>query len=236
MKHFKVAMTLLIGLIVFSIAAAMVSQLDIGAFLQSPIAYLADHFNPSGVLMATFSATPLTWSDGTENMGGFKNYIDIIPIADIDTEADLYATPTTDEEHVTIDGSHTLVSLKYWKRVYVTPGTLKYTPENQGEIDGQSFKQKGAFFHPGSSDAVNAFARQVNNGNFILLLHEENGQRIQVGSVGHPARLKPAPDFGMAAADRKGFTFEFEADGFVAAVRYKGTIPLSAVETEPAIS
>ncbi len=236
MKRFKLVMSLCIGLILIAVVGATFSHIDISAFMQSPVNFLADNFNPGGLVFATFSATALTWSDGTENMGGFENYIDIIPISDIDTEAKLPANPVTDEDHVTIDGSHTLKSEKYWKRVYVTPNTLKYTPENQGEIDGQSFKQKGAFFHPGSSDAVNAFARQVNNGNFLLMLHEENGQRIQVGSVGHPARLKPSPDFGMAAADRKGFNFEFEADAFVPAVRYKGTIPLSALETEPAIS
>lgn len=231
-------MTCLVGLLLFALIGASASDFSSHAFFDAPILYTLDHFSVigHGGFTVAWTAAAITWEDGTENMGGFKNYIDIIPISDIDEEAKFKDTPTTDADYVTLDGSHALNTGKYFKRVYVTPGTLKFTPENQGEIDGQSFRQKGAFFHPGASDAINAFARQVNNGNFIIILHEENGKRVQCGNVGHPARIKPSPDFGTKAADRKGFNFEFEADSFVAAPRYAGTIPLSETETEEAIS
>ena len=238
MKRFKFIMTALFGLLLFATLGAVGSTVDIGAFMDAPILYFADNLSDSFVSMATmtFSASPLNWEDGTENMGGFRDYLYIIPASSIATEAALPANPANDAEAVTLAGNHTLASLKYFKKVYATPGTVGLSPENQGEIDGQSFKVKGSFFHPGSSDEVNAFARFVNNGNFILILVEEDGRRVQIGQKGHPARLKPAPNFGMAAADRKGFNFEFEADSFVTALRYNGSIPLSESETEPAIS
>jgi|GEM_PF-1301223 len=238
MKRFKFIMTALFGLLLFATLGAVGSTVDIGAFMDAPILYFADNLSDSFVSMATmtFSASPLNWEDGTENMGGFRDYLYVIPISDITSEAELPANPTSDAEAVTLAGNHTLAAGKYFKKVYATPGTVGYTPENQGEVDGQSFKVKGSFLHPGSSDAVNALARFVNNGNFIIILVEEDGRRVQVGQKGHPARIKPAPNFGMAAADRKGFNFEFEADSFVAALRYNGEIPLSESDTEPAIS
>lgn len=229
-------MTALFGLIMFSVLGAMNVNLDLHSFVDSPILFVLDNLDPSGIMYAGFSAAPLTWEDGTENMGGFKDYLFIIPAIHIDTEAKLPSNPSTDADYVTLTGNHTLASLKYWKKIYATPGTVGYTPENQGEIDGQSFKIKGSFFFPGSGDGINAFARFINNGNFIIILVEETGRRVQVGQKGHPARIKPGPNFGTLAADRKGFTFEFEADSFVPALRYNGEIVLSSTETEPAQS
>ena len=236
MKRFKGVMTVLFTMLLFAVVGSMFVNTDAHAFINEPLKFIMDNGSGAHLAFCAFSAAPLTWADGSENMGGFRNYIFAIPISDITTEAALPGNPTTSAEHVTLVGNHTLANGKYFKKIYCTGGTVKYTPENQGEVDGQSFKQKGAFFFPGSGDDVNAFARQVNNGNFILILVEENGKRVQVGSKGHPARIKPAPDFGAAAADRKGFNFEFEADSFVAALRYNGTIPLSESESEEAIS
>lgn len=236
MKRFKLIMTGLFTMLLFAVVGSMFVNADAHAFINEPLKFIMDNGSGAHLAVIAFSAAPLTWEDGSENMGGFRNYLYLIPISHIQTEATLPASPSTSAEMVTLSGSHTLVDGKYWKKVYATTGSVKYTPENQGEIDGQSFKQKGAFLFPGSGDDVNALARLVNNGNFILILVEENGKRVQVGSKGHPARIKPAPDFGAAAADRKGFNFEFEADSFVAALRYNGTIPLSETETEEAIS
>lgn len=240
MKRFKIIMTALFGLMLFATLGALCSTIDVAAFADAPITYLIDNLSSSGLSISlagmTFSASPLNWDDGSENMGGFRDYLYLIPISHIATEATLSANPATDADAVTLSGDHTLVASKFWKKIYATPGTVGLTPENQGEIDGQSFKVKGSFLHPGSSDEVNALARFVNNGNFILILIEENGKRVQIGQKGHPARLKPAPNFGMGAADRKGFNFEFEADSFVAALRYNGAITLSEGEGEPAIS
>lgn len=240
MKRFKIIMTALFGLMLFATLGAFCSTVDVAAFANAPIAYLIDNLSGSGLSVSlagmTFSASPLSWDDGSENMGGFRDYLYLIPISHIATEATLSANPATDADAVTLSGDHTLVAEKYWKKVYATPGTVGLAPENQGEIDGQSFKTKGSWLHPGSSDGVNALARFVNNGNFVIILIEENGKRVQIGQKGHPARIKPSPNFGMAAADRKGFNFEFEADNFVAALRYNGVIALSATETDPAQS
>lgn len=236
MKRYRLIITTLFTMLLFAAVGSMFVNADVHQLMADPINFVTQNFNPAGVSIATFSAAALLWEDGTENMGGFRNYLYLIPISHIATEAELVDNPTTDAEHVTLVGSHVLVAGKYWKKIYATPNTIKLTPEPQGEIDGQSFKPKGELFSPGSGDAVNALARQVNNGNFVLVLVEENGRRIQVGSKGHPARLKPSPDMGMAAADRKGFKFEFESDSYVAILRYNGEIVLSETETEPAIS
>jgi len=231
-------MTCLFGLMLFATVGAAIPSIDIPALMAGPITYLADHSNPSGLIMSSvvFSATEMAWADGNENMGGFRNYLYIIPVSHISEFAELKTNPVTDADYVTLDGSHTLVALKYWKKVYATPGTIKCTPASQGEIDGQSFHPAGEFFFPGTGDDVNAFARIVNNGNFIIILVEENGKRVQIGYEGHPARIKPSVDLGQKPADLKGFKFEFQSDDKVAIRRYNGTIVLSEAETEPAIS
>lgn len=225
-------------LMLFAIVGMIIPNVDASVFMASPINYLADHLSLKDTICYgfAFSATELAYDDSTENMGGFRNYLYIIPESQIEDFADLKTAPTTDADYVTLDGNHTLATGKYWKKVYATPGTVKCTPASQGEIDGQSFHPAGEFFYPGTGDGPNAFARMVNNGNFIIILVEEDGKRVQVGYKGHPARIKPSADLGQKAPDRKGFKYEFESDDIVAIRRYKGTIALSESETEAAIS
>ncbi|HUW07827.1 MAG TPA: hypothetical protein VMW01_16395 [Williamwhitmania sp.] len=184
---------------------------------------------------ATFGVGAIEWPDGEENMGGLDNIIHFIPISWIGTEAKLVDNPTTDEEKCVITDTHTLAATKYWREVYCTEGTVKLTPENQGDIDSSSFRPKGEFTHPGNKTQAIAFSRDVNNTPCIVLFHD-NGVRFQVGTVARPARIKPSWDSGAKGSDHKGFKFAVEADSKVILTEYRGAIALSETETLPAVS
>lgn len=182
-----------------------------------------------------FGVGAIDWEDGSENMGGLNSRLFFVPISQIATEAKLPTTPTTDEQKCVITDTHLLAAGKYWREIYATEGTIKLEPENQGEFDAQSFKNKGEYFHPGSKTAAIAFARDVNNtpGIYIFM---DGDKRYQVGTVARPAHTKPSWASGEKGADRKGFKFMVEADSPGILTEYRGAIALSETETLPAES
>lgn len=158
---------------------------------------------------------PLKWAAGSENMGGFKNRLLFIPASSVTAAPDLPTTIAAAEDLVTAEGSFTFSSEGDKPIfIYATDKTVKLDAENQGEVDGQSFVQKGEFFHPGSKADVAAFARKVNNTPGYLILEGPDGTQYMVGTPGLPCTIKPAFNGGAARSDRKGFLFTFEADSF----------------------
>lgn len=188
-----------------------------------------------GTTAMAFGVGAIEWPDGEENMGGLDNRICFIPVSWIATEAKLKANPTTDEEKCVITDTHILAATKYWREVYATEGTVKLDPESQGEIDSNSFKNKGEFAHPGNKTAAIAFSRDVNNTGCIVMFFDD-GKRFQVGSVARPARIKPSFSTGAKGSDGKGFKFTVEADSKTILTEYRGAIALSETDTLPAIS
>ena len=123
---------------------------------------------------------------------------------------------------------------KNFIRFYVTPRTFGGEAENQGEIDGKSFLQKGTFFYPGTREEAIAFARKINNARGILIGIDPNtGKRYQFGSREFPCHFKPKIDFGNEPTSRRGLTVEFEADNFMPTMIYPGSIPLSGAALPP---
>lgn len=160
---------------------------------------------------------PLNWPCGSENMGGYKNRLLFIPACAVSAVPELpeIDDTSTPADLVTAIGSFVFKDAESKPMfIYATDKTVQLDAENQGETDGQSFRQFGQFFHPGSKAENGAFARKVNNTPGYLIIEDPNGVQYMVGSKGLPCTIKPAFAGGTARTDRRGTTYTFEADSF----------------------
>lgn len=180
----------------------------------------------TGVLMFTFA--DLNWTDSTENMGGLQVIGYFALISEVDNFPGLPSNPSSAAEEVTLEASpgFTMLSGKYFHKIYSTQETSEVVDENQGEIDGQSFAHKATIFYPGTKVEALAFAKAVNNSNMVFIFVEADGKRRVVGSKAFPAKCKPSFTTGKATADRKGMTMEITSYGYTPAPLYTGVIRL----------
>lgn len=174
-------------------------------------------------------------ADGEENMGGFgmvgylalRSHIDSYPTEGAQTDLDSL---------VKLDGNYAMKTDRKFMTLEFVPETIKLTPESQGEhVGGQSFKIKGEAFIAGTKAVQRGFARLLNNSYGILILNQDDGTRLNLGTYQRPVKFKVSTDEGQKAADKKGISITFESDSFVPGYQYDGTIILSA-ETLPAVS
>jgi hypothetical protein len=206
-------------------------------FAFSAISWFTGPPDSIGVTMAmAFAFTDMTFDDYPESMGGFASvaYIGFIP--EIATFPTRNLTPSSNDEAIKLLGSYAMKENKKFIEVYVTPETFGATAENQGEIDGRSFKIKGEIFYPGTEADCLALCRKINNARGVIIgINPNTGVRYNFGEQYLPVRFKPKVDFGKGPADRRGATIEWECDSFAPAWVYEGSIPLSA-GTLPAVS
>jgi len=174
-----------------------------------------------------FNFTDVLFENEPENMGGFQQLLFFAPLRDIDVFPSMVSDPSTNDEAVELIGNFAMKEGKHFIQIYTSPETIKLEPEPQGEPDGRSFKIKGEFFTPGSSNDVLALCRKLTNARGILIMIDPNTEdRIVVGSQGLPVTFSPKMSYGQKHADRRGATIEFEADSFVPGMKYSGVIPL----------
>lgn len=214
-KHFKILFSLFVLLFVVAMTVHGI---------QEP-----------GIAMVAFALPvgfgPLKWACGTENMGGYKNRLLFIPACSVSAIPELPEEITESADLVTAAGAFTFTEVGTKPIfIYATDKTVSLNAENQGDQDGQSFKQTGEFFHPGSKAEVAAFARKVNNTPGYLILEDANGDQFMVGSKGLPANIKPSFAGGGERTDRKGFQFTFEADSFAPFVILGTPIDMDEIE------
>lgn len=194
---------------------------------------------PAGILMLNFGAiTSLATPDidGREAMGGYPSVAYLALLDDIETfptEPDV-ETITTVAAAAKLTGTFDMKAAKYFYTVRVKPRSIQFTPEGQGEVGGKSFKVKGSFFIPGIDDDSMGLARVLNNRYGVLVIPDPDGQnRICIGTYNLPAEFGATGASGQAAADAKGFTFNFECDSFAPGWIYNGAIPLSGTQIDP---
>ena len=207
------------------ITLLIISILTVGICL-SDAAVFAD----MDVQCAALGFLPLLSSCGLENMGGMKNRLAFIPVCEVTAVPTLPANPVSEEDLVTATGNFEFKE-PTGKPIYIyaTDKTVKFSVENQGETDGQSFKMSGEFFHPGTKVEAAAFARKVNNTPGYLLLEDPESNQYIVGQPGLPCTIKPSFDFGMARTDRRGFKFTFEADSYCPFIRMAAPYDLDSL-------
>jgi hypothetical protein len=189
--------------------------------------------HPSFALCAAaipIGVSPLLWSAGQDNPGGFKQRVLFVPDSMVSAAPALPAEITVDADYVTAAGAFVFSDgTSTPKYIYCTKDTVKYGADNQGDDDAQSFTQKGEFFFPGNLKEAAAFARYVNNTPGYLVLEAKGGEQIMVGQKGMLCYIKPAVDLGQKTADRRGYKFTFEADSFVPTIFLGTPIDMDAL-------
>lgn len=188
---------------------------------------------PAGSLMLNFGAiTTITTPeiDGRESMGGYTSIAYLALINDIEgfpSEPDVETIQAVIAA-AKLTGAYTMKQDKYFYMIRVKPRSIQFTPEGQGEVGGKSFKVRGSFMIPGIDDESMGLARVLNNRYGILILPDPDGKnRINIGTNALPCEFSATGESGQAAADAKGFTFNFECDSFAPGWIYNGAIPLS---------
>lgn len=229
MKTSNKIIRFLIGMLSIAMLAFTTYQIATGqTFVWSDL-------SAPGLAMA-FAYGDLTFENEHNNMGGLTTVMYIGLSKDIATWPQLPLNPSTYAEKVTLTGSFVMNSSAKFIEVYTTPETAKLEPENQGEVDGQSFRQKGEFLYPGTLEEAIGFAAAINNARGCIIGIDPNtGKRYVVGSKDRPVYFKPSVTTGGAAADRRGVKVEFWSDSFVPFAFYTGAIPLSEGDI-PALS
>lgn len=163
-----------------------------------------------GVMCASFA--PLLWPAGSDNMGGYKGRIAFIPASAVKKVPARPANPVDASDSIKATGAFEFIDTGGKPTpIYATRSTVGYKAEIQGEADCRSYKKTGEFFHPGSKVEAAAFARQICNTPGYLIIEDEEKQ-ILIGEDGYPCTVNASFDGGKAPADKRGWTFTFEAD------------------------
>jgi hypothetical protein len=190
--------------------------------------------DPSGLVMAYFPFTAVTHTGG-KNVAGSQILAYFCPIASITAEPSLADDPSSLAEILYLSGNFTCAASSNFVELYLTYKTGGYKAEPAGDLDGEGFKITAELFHPGSADAIAGFAAKCTNTPGILILVEENGERLVMGSTKHPCYLRGSFDLGKNPDDRKGFAFTAETYSGQQITRFNGAIPISGGSV-PAIS
>ena len=162
------------------------------------------------VMCASFG--PVLWPAGADNMGGYKGRIAFIPETSVSVVPTLPKEAKATADFVTATGAFTfLESGGKPTPIYATRATVGYKAESQGETDCKSYKISGEFFHPGKKVEAAAFARQICNTPGYLIIEDNESQQL-IGQPGYPCTVTASFDGGKAAADKRGWSFTFEAD------------------------
>lgn len=180
--------------------------------------------------------TDMTFIDGTENMGGFGS------VAYLALRSHIASYPEESTDHSSIENLAKLVGDygfnqgKNFITLDCIPQTVGLKADGQGEYVGsQSYAIKGEFMISGTGAAAKGYARLLNNQYGVLILVNDNGERIAVGSYQRPCRFKVSVEEGTKPSDAKALKVEFSADSFVPGHIYEGAIVLSGT-TIPAVS
>ena len=162
------------------------------------------------VMCASFG--PVLWPAGADNMGGYKGRIAFIPETSVSVVPTLPKEAKATADFVTATGAFTfLESGGKPTPIYATRATVGYKAESQGETDCKSYKISGEFFPPGKKVEAAAFARQICNTPGYLIIEDNESQQL-IGQPGYPCTVTASFDGGKAAADKRGWSFTFEAD------------------------
>lgn len=196
---------------------------------------LADS-NEATLLMATGPAfAPLKWPMGRNNMGGFKGFLMFVP-ADAPTAVPTvpeWSEATDNDDLVTAAGTFAFPAEGTVKKpiyLYSTDATVGYNVEDQGEVDGKSYRQTLTAFFPGNMKEAHAFAALVKNTPGYYVFEDSDGQQMIIGQPGIPAATSVAFAGGQARADRRGHTFTITADSNYSAIFLETPIDVEKVK------
>ncbi len=174
---------------------------------------------------------PVLWPAGADNMGGYKSRVAFIPETAVTAVPSLLKNPKEAADFVTASGAFTFKEAGGKPTpIYATRATVGYKAEVQGETDCKSYKITGEFFHPGSKVEAAAFARQICNTPGYLIIENDEHQQL-IGQDGYPCTVTSSFDGGKAPADKRGWSFTFEADSVAPMIVMEEPIDLGKLFT-----
>lgn len=165
-----------------------------------------------------------------KNMGGTQKTFYYALAADVDTWPNLPAAATDLDDANVLEGNFAMLSGKKFFSGYLTLDTGEVVDEDQGEVDGMSYKHIFNLFHPGMKARLLGFMTKTNNTELVFIVPDAEGLYRVVGSEQYPASRQAGEGgtTGKVAADRKGAGLSFYSYGNGPAPIYGGTIPLTA--------
>ena len=156
----------------------------------------------------------LTGPDGqTPNMGGLQQKFYFARVDDFATIGSPSASPTTPGDTVEISTAHTFKTGKCFRVGYCTLDKGGFKADAQGDRDGESFKQEGTVFVPGSDVELHGFASLSKSDRFIALMPMPDGKVMQIGNAMFYANVKSAFDTASNSSGVRGYTFTWESMG-----------------------
>ena len=178
----------------------------------------------------------LLFEEGTENMGGFG----AVAYLGLRSHINTYPVENTDHSKIAnlakLVGSYVFNQGRHFIKLDCIPQTVGANGTGQGEYVGsQSFQNKGEFSISGSGADLRGYSRLLNNSYGVLILVNDNGERIAYGTEQRPVSFKATIAEGTKPTDAKLLKVEFTNDSFVPGHIYEGEIPLDG-EILPAIS
>lgn len=151
------------------------------------------------------------WPDGTVNQGGTKSALYIIPTSALSAMPAIADNKTTLAAWSTATGNFTFKGAQKAIKLYITPETGKMMAEGVGEIDGKSYLNKFAGFHPGGTAKASGLCAYLNNLSFVVVMETKDGQKRIMGGIDDPIKLTTNTwDTTEDPAGRKGFALEGE--------------------------
>jgi hypothetical protein len=161
------------------------------------------------------------------NMGGLPDEVYVAKAEDVANWPTLPNLTGTQEQQAVLTGNFQLKSTKAFKRVRVTLDTGSLTSEEQGEVDGVSYKHMLKLFKSGLHAKDLGFGGITKNTGLVWVVPDANGKRFVVGSKLFPARRQTGGTSGTGegVAGRRGTELTFFSYGNTPAPLYNGTIP-----------
>lgn len=176
----------------------------------------------------------MLWADilepeAIENSPGTKLEFYFAERSSILTWPTLIDAPAAVADFNTIATDFTFQTGGMFNRIYVTPKRGKVENEAVGPDDCKTFKHSFEFFHPGNSDEIEAFMRQVKNKKLAVIAVEKDGTQRLVGQVDTPAMIESITGgTGGTPEDEKGHVFRVVSDGNEGpAPKYTGMVPVT---------
>lgn len=161
------------------------------------------------------------------NMGGLPNEIYVAKAEDVVTWPTLPNLTGTQEQQAVATGDFVLASGKAFKKIRVTLDTGALTSEEQGEIDGVSYKHMVKVFKSGLHASDLGFLSITKNTGLVFVVPDANGTKFLVGSQKFPARRQTGGNSGTGegTTGRRGSEVTFFSYGNTPAPIYNGFIP-----------
>lgn len=159
------------------------------------------------------------------NPYGAKTTLYYVPVSAVVTWGVPPVSPATLSDICVITDTHTFAASDGFTKLVVSDESIEFKSTPVGDIDGMSFEHMLDFHYPSLNPDILGFLTQYVNCPLLVLMERPNGQVIQIGTDGKPARISEGTSTtGKVSGDRAGNAYSLKAASQFAAQHYQGTI------------